>query len=197
MAIKLFVGLGNPGSQYQDTRHNAGFWLVERFAKEKGASLASNKGFFGRVGKNGVTHLLLPDTFMNRSGQAVAALANFYKIAVDEILVAHDELDLLPGFAKIKKGGGHAGHNGLRDITSALSSGDFWRLRIGIGHPRTLNLNSEVVNFVLDRPRHEEQTQIDETLDRSLAVLPELLAGQFEVATMKLHKGNPAGRAAT
>jgi PTH1 family peptidyl-tRNA hydrolase len=193
MAIKLLVGLGNPGAQYQDTRHNAGFWLVEEYAAQKGASLGQNKGFFGRVGKSASTQLLLPETFMNRSGQAVAAIANFYKIAPDEILVAHDELDLMPGTVKVKKGGGHAGHNGLRDIAKSIGTPDFWRLRIGIGHPRTLNLNTEVVNFVLDRPRQEERKQIDDAMARALAVLSDLLSGQFERATMALHKGNPPG----
>ena len=130
---------------------------------------------------------------MNRSGQAVAAIANFYKIAPDEILVAHDELDLMPGTVKVKKGGGHAGHNGLRDIAKSIGTPDFWRLRIGIGHPRTLNLNTEVVNFVLDRPRQEERKQIDDAMARALAVLSDLLSGQFERATMALHKGNPPG----
>jgi PTH1 family peptidyl-tRNA hydrolase len=193
MAIKLLVGLGNPGSQYQDTRHNAGFWLVDGLALQKGASLTLNKGFFGRTGKCGTTLLLLPETFMNRSGQAVAAVANFYKIAADEIMVAHDELDLMPGTVKVKKGGGHAGHNGLRDIAKSIGTPDFWRLRIGIGHPRTLNLNTEVVNFVLDRPRQDEQRAIDDSIKRALQVLPDLLAGQFERATMTLHKGNPPG----
>ena len=130
---------------------------------------------------------------MNRSGQAVAAVANFYKISADQIMVAHDELDLMPGTVKVKKGGGHAGHNGLRDIAQSIGTADFWRLRIGIGHPRTLNLNTEVVNFVLDRPRQDERTEIDLGMKRALAVLPDLLAGQFEKATMLLHKGNPPG----
>jgi PTH1 family peptidyl-tRNA hydrolase len=191
MAIKLLVGLGNPGAQYEDTRHNAGFWLVERFAASKGVTLSPSKGFFGRTGKAGGTHFLCPETFMNKSGQAVASMAHFYKIEESEILVAHDELDLMPGFAKVKLGGGHAGHNGLRDISASLGSGEFWRLRIGIGHPRTLNLNSEVVNFVLDRPRQDEQRAIDDALARSIEVLPDLLVGHFERATMTLHNGNP------
>lgn len=191
MAIRLIVGLGNPGSQYEDTRHNAGFWLALRWVKAEEGRFRAEKGFFGRVAQAGTTWVLLPQTYMNRSGQSVAAMTQFYKIAPDEVLVVHDELDLLPGSAKIKKGGGHAGHNGLRDIAGALGTPEFWRLRIGIGHPRTLNLNQEVVDFVLHAPRREEQELIDQAIDRSISVLPDLLKGDFEIAMMRLHSKGP------
>ncbi len=187
MAIRLLVGLGNPGPQYEATRHNAGFWLAERYAKSVGVRFRAEAGFFGRVAETQGLRIVLPQTYMNRSGQAVSALARFYKIAPEEILVAHDELDLLPGTVKIKKGGGHAGHNGLRDIAQALQTGEFWRIRIGIGHPRTLNLEQEVVDFVLHPPRREEQARIDDAIARTLEVMPELLGGSFESAIMKLH----------
>ena len=187
MAIKLLVGLGNPGPEYESTRHNAGFWLAEAYARAMGAQLRDERGFFGKVGKAGALWIVLPQTFMNRSGQAVAALARFYKIAPEEILVAHDELDLLPGVAKIKKGGSNAGHNGLKDITEKLGTPDFWRLRLGIGHPRSLNLRQEVVDFVLHPPRRDEQDAIDGAIKRSLEVLPDALAGRTETAMLKLH----------
>jgi PTH1 family peptidyl-tRNA hydrolase len=187
MAIRLLVGLGNPGTQYEATRHNAGFWLAERYAHGAGARFRAEAGFFGKVAQTPAARVLLPQTYMNRSGQAVGALARFYKIAPEEILVAHDELDLLPGSAKIKKGGGHAGHNGLRDIAAVLGTPEFWRLRIGIGHPRSLNIEQEVVDFVLHAPRREEREQIDGALERALAVLPEIFAGQIDAAIMKLH----------
>jgi peptidyl-tRNA hydrolase, PTH1 family len=187
MAIRLLVGLGNPGAQYEATRHNAGFWLAEQFVRGEGARFRSESGFFGRVAQTGQVRVLLPQTYMNRSGQAVGALARFYKIAPEEILVAHDELDLLPGAAKIKKGGGHAGHNGLKDITASLGSSEFWRLRIGIGHPRALNLEQEVVDFVLHAPRREERELIDGVIERSIGVLPDLFAGSIDAAIMKLH----------
>jgi PTH1 family peptidyl-tRNA hydrolase len=131
-----------------------------------------------------------PATFMNRSGQAAGALLRFYKLAPEQVLVLHDELDLMPGSVKLKRGGGHAGHNGLRDIQSAFSSPDFWRLRIGIGHPRTLGLNQQVVGFVLERPRREEQTAIDGVIDRCRAIMPALLRGEFPQATNQLHEAN-------
>ena len=137
--IKLFVGLGNPGAEYEATRHNAGFWLIDAFAQELKASLVFEKAYFGMLAKttvNGQTvWLLKPQTFMNASGKSVASLAKFFKITPEEILVAHDELDIVPGQAKIKLGGSHAGHNGLRDIHAALGSDQYWRLKLGIGHP--------------------------------------------------------------
>jgi len=187
MAIKLLVGLGNPGAEYSATRHNVGFWLADAWARRQGVNLLNERGFFGLVGKTPGCWILLPQTFMNRSGQAVGTLARFYKIAPEEILVAHDELDLLPGIAKLKQGGSSAGHNGLKDITRALGSPEFWRLRIGIGHPRALNLRQEVIDFVLHAPRREEHEAIEEAIQRSLDILPDALAGNLAGATMKLH----------
>ena len=186
-SIKLVVGLGNPGAEYAGTRHNAGFWLVERYAETHRIGLRSERGFHGVVGKDGPRWLLMPGTFMNRSGLAVGALARFYKIMPDEILVAHDELDLMPGTIKLKLGGGHAGHNGLRDIAAMLGTTEFWRLRIGIGHPRTLELQQQVVDFVLHSPRRDEQKSIDEAIERGMDVLPALFDGQAEAAMMSLH----------
>lgn len=181
---RLIVGLGNPGSEYADNRHNLGFWFIERLAQNLKVSLASQGKFFGRVGRLGDTWLLQPSTFMNRSGQAVLALANFYKILPDEILVVHDDLDLLPGGIRIKQGGGNGGHNGLKDIQAHLSEPDFWRLRVGIGHPGERN---EVVNYVLKAPRKEEQELIDRALDRCLLAWPKFAAGDYEAAQRLLH----------
>lgn len=185
--IRLVVGLGNPGAQYAQTRHNAGFWLVERYAETNRIALQPERGFHGVVGRDGARWLLMPDTFMNRSGLAVGALARFYKVLPDEILVAHDELDLDPGVVKLKLGGGHAGHNGLRDIAAVLGTPQFWRMRIGIGHPRTLQLQQPVVDFVLHPPRKLDQTAIDDAIERGLDVLPKLFAGDAEAAMMALH----------
>lgn len=185
--IKLLVGLGNPGAQYAATRHNAGFWMIERYAETHRIGLRGERAFHGLVGREGPRWLLMPDTFMNRSGLAVGALARFYKILPDEILVAHDELDLDPGVVKLKHGGGHAGHNGLRDIASVLTTPQFWRMRIGIGHPRTLGLQQQVVDFVLHPPRRDEQKGIDEAIERGLDVLPALFDGNAEAAMMALH----------
>jgi peptidyl-tRNA hydrolase, PTH1 family len=194
MTIKLIVGLGNPGKEYESTRHNAGFWFVDEIAKRLGADVQRDAKFFGIVGKAHVAGspiwLLKPTTFMNRSGQAVAALANFYQILPEEILVAHDELDLMPGQTKMKKAGGHAGHNGLRDIQAKMGSPDFWRLRLGIGHPRTLELQQQVADFVLHQPSKCDRKLIDADIDRAADVMPECVAGQFEVAMMRLHTSN-------
>ena len=187
MAIRLIVGLGNIGAEYEDTRHNAGFWLADAVARASGVAFRNEKGFFGAVAKAGSAYLLKPSTFMNRSGQAVAALAAFYKIAPDEILVAHDELDLAPGIIKMKQGGGHAGHNGLKDIQARLGSTDFWRVRIGIGHPRELGMAQEVVDFVLHRPSREHLQLIDECIARAVLVMPEAIGGKLAVAVMNLH----------
>lgn len=193
--VRLIVGLGNPGPEYETTRHNAGFWVADHIADDLKATFTLEKTFFAwvaraRVGGDTVI-LAKPITFMNRSGQAVGALARFYKIAPEEVLVIHDELDFLPGIAKLKFSGGHAGHNGLRDIQSALSSPGFWRMRVGIGHPRTLGLAQEVVGFVLNAPRREELKDIEGVIDRCRAVIPTLLRGEFEQATNQLHQGNP------
>lgn len=189
--LKLIVGLGNPGRDYEDTRHNAGFWFVDRLAREFGVSLRLDKAYQALTAKivvQGQTvWLMQPQTYMNRSGVSVAGLATFYKIAPAEILVAHDELDFLPGVIKLKYGGSHAGHNGLKDIAAQLGSLDFWRLRVGIGHPRSLNLQQEVVDFVLHRASREQQALIDQALDKALLVQDKLLRGEFEQAMMSLH----------
>lgn len=185
--IKLIVGLGNPGDKYEATRHNAGFWWVDQLAAVTSSKLALDAKFFGIAGKLSPTPdvwLLKPTTFMNASGKAVAALANYYKITPAEILVVHDELDLPPDTVKLKKGGGHGGHNGLKDITAALGTADFWRLRLGIGHPGDRN---EVVNFVLKPPTKDEQTAIERCIDDSVNVANLLLNGEFESAMLKLH----------
>jgi len=187
--IRLIVGLGNPGAEYEHTRHNAGFWLVEQLARQEGISLSPDKKFFGRSGKGRIggqeCYLLLPTTFMNRSGQAVSALANFYKIKSSEILVAHDELDMPAGVAKFKTGGGHGGQNGLRDIIARMSNQkDFHRLRIGIGHPGDKNL---VTGHVLGRPSKAEQQSIDAVIDEALRVLPDAIAGDLPKAMNRLH----------
>ena len=191
MAIKLIVGLGNIGTEHEDDRHNAGFWFVDALAREMGATFKNERGFHGAVARlsNAAagTYLLKPSTYMNRSGQAVLALANFYKILPDEILVVHDEMDLPPGGIKMKKGGGHAGHNGLKDIGARLSTNDFWRLRIGVGHPRELQLEQEVIDFVLHRPSREHQALIDEAMAKAVPLMPHVVAGDMEVAMMKLH----------
>lgn len=190
-AIRLIVGLGNVGAEYERTRHNAGFWLVDAIARKAGAHFSEERKFHGEVarirGHDGELWLLKPSTYMNRSGQAVVALALYFKFLPTQILVAHDELDLPPGAVKLKRGGGHAGHNGLRDIQAKLSTADFWRLRLGIGHPRSLQMTQEVADFVLHPPSREHQQQIDGALDRALDVLPALVQGQFERAMLKLH----------
>ena len=191
MAIKLIVGLGNIGAEHEDDRHNAGFWFADALARAHGASFRNERGFHGAVARlsnaAGGAYLLKPSTYMNRSGQAVLALAGFYKIGPDEVLVAHDEMDLPPGGIKMKKGGGHAGHNGLKDIALRLASNDFWRLRIGVGHPRELQLEQEVIDFVLHRPSRAHQSLIEEAIGKAASLLPHVAAGEMEVAMMKLH----------
>lgn len=186
--VKLIAGLGNPGAEYRDTRHNAGFWWVERLAAELNVPLASESKFFGWVGKvrqaQNEFWLLQPATYMNRSGRAVLALAHYYRILPDEILVVHDEVDLPPGSLKIKRGGGSAGNNGIKDIAAALTTPDFWRLRIGVGHPGHRDL---VADYVLHPPRREEQEAIDRSIAASLECWPLLVAGNFEAAMLKLH----------
>lgn len=190
-AIRLIVGLGNVGAEYERTRHNAGFWLVDAIARKAGVQFGSDRKFHGELARvrdrGNELWLLKPGTYMNRSGQAVVALALYYKILPTQILVAHDELDLAPGVVKLKRGGGHAGHNGLRDIQAKLSSADFWRLRLGIGHPRSLQLTQEVADFVLHPPSREHLQAIGDAIDRSLEIVPQLVEGQFERAMMKLH----------
>ena len=181
---RLIVGLGNPGPEYEDNRHNLGFWFVDLLARELKTRLEPQGKFFGRVARVGDLWLMQPTTFMNRSGQAVVALARFYKILPDEILVVHDELDLQPGSIRLKQGGGNGGHNGLKDIQAHLTVPDFWRLRLGIGHPGDRN---EVVNYVLKAPRKEEQELIDRALDRCLLAWPKLAVGDYEAAQRLLH----------
>ena len=198
MSIRLIAGLGNPGEDYARTRHNAGFWLVDELAR---GQLRRETRFSGLACKCSVggseVWLLEPQTFMNRSGQSVSALARFYKIAPEEILIVHDELDLNPGIARLKKGGSSGGHNGLKDIDNALGTRDYWRLRVGIGHPRTLNLQQPVVDFVLHRPRADEQVQIDDAIEKSVKIIPLLCEGRFEQAMMELHTEARQGRTST
>lgn len=185
--IRLIVGLGNPGDKYENTRHNAGFWLVDLIARQTNSTLSTDAKLFGVVGKlapHSDKWLLKPTIFMNASGKAVAALANYYKILPEEILVVHDELDLPVGQAKLKLGGGHGGHNGLRDIHAALGTHNYWRLRIGIGHPGE---KSEVVNYVLKAPSKDEQSAIDDSIYQSSQVINEILSGAFDSAMLKLH----------
>ena len=181
---RLIVGLGNPGNEYADNRHNLGFWFIERLARDLKVPLVPQGKFFGVIGRIGEQWLLQPMTYMNRSGQAVAALARFYKIAAEEILVVHDDLDLEPGSIRLKQGGGNGGHNGLKDIQAHLTVPDFWRLRLGIGHPGERN---EVINYVLQAPRREEQELIDRALDRCLLVWPKLAVGDYAAAQRVLH----------
>ncbi|MGQ0443246.1 MAG: aminoacyl-tRNA hydrolase [Methylophilaceae bacterium] len=183
--IKLLVGLGNPGDKYAATRHNAGFWWIDLIALQTTSAFSTDAKMFGLVAKlNQDQWLLKPTTFMNASGKAVAALANYYKISPAEILVIHDELDLPAGSVKLKFGGGHGGHNGLKDIHAALGTADYWRLRIGIGHPGDRN---EVINYVLKAPLKEEQTAIYDGIYESAKLVNLLLTGDFEGAMLKLH----------
>ena len=190
--IKLFVGLGNPGAEYEATRHNAGFWWIDALARELKAPLTFDKGYYGQVARTSIQGqniwLLTPQTFMNLSGKSVSALARFFKIKPEEILVAHDELDVVPGHAKLKFGGSHAGHNGLRDIHAQLGTGDYWRLRLGVGHPGN---KDEVVDWVLRKPMQEHRVAIEEGIARSLKAVPALLAGEMDKATMMIHTSTP------
>jgi PTH1 family peptidyl-tRNA hydrolase len=190
--IKLFVGLGNPGAEYEDTRHNAGFWWTDALARQLKVNLTPDKSYFAKVARtqvNGSTIWLLePQTFMNLSGKSVGALAKFFKIAPQEILVAHDELDVVPGLAKLKFGGSHAGHNGLRDIHAQLGTGDYWRLRLGIGHP---GVKSEVVHWVLKKPMADQRSLIQESIDRSVKAAELLIQGDMDKATVLIHTSKP------
>lgn len=190
--IRLFVGLGNPGFEYEDTRHNAGFWWIDALARQWRATLQSERAYHGLVARvnhpQGPVWLLQPQTFMNLSGKSVAALARFYKIAPQEILVAHDELDLLPGQMKFKQGGSAAGHNGLKDMQAQLGSPDFWRLRLGIGHP---GVRAEVVNYVLRKPPLSERTLIDGCIDRSMPAVAPMLDGDMAKASTLVHAKPP------
>ena len=187
-AIKLIVGIGNPGAEYTHTRHNAGFWFIDELAWSWKASLKDEKKFYGAVAR--VSHegndiwLLKPNTFMNRSGQAVAALAQFYKIKPEEILVVHDELDVVCGRIRFKLGGGNGGHNGLKDIQARLGTPNFYRLRLGIDHPGDRNL---VVGYVLNKPSAEDRQAIEESVIKSIKGLPLIMNGEWEEAIRFLH----------
>lgn len=190
--IKLFVGLGNPGPDYASTRHNAGFWWLEALASALNVTLQPDKSYHGRVARTTVQGhtlwLLEPQTFMNLSGKSVAALARFFKIQPEEILVVHDELDIPPGQARLKFGGSHAGHNGLRDIHAQLGSADYWRLRLGIGHP---GVKSEVVNWVLKKPSPDDRNAIEDCVQRTLKAVPHLIDGEMEKAMQIAHTHKP------
>ena len=190
--IKLFVGLGNPGPDYEATRHNAGFWWIDALARDLKVSLSPERSYHGLAARANVhgqpVWLLEPQTFMNLSGKSVSALARFFKIEPQEILVVHDELDVVPGQVKLKFGGSHAGHNGLRDIHAQLGTADYWRLRIGIGHP---GVKAEVVNWVLKKPLKEQRDAIDDAIVRTLHAVPALLAGEMEKATLQIHTSKP------
>jgi PTH1 family peptidyl-tRNA hydrolase len=193
MTIRLLVGLGNPGPEYEHTRHNAGFWWIDAVASRLRASLLPDRGYHGLVARVNLPArdplwLLQPMTFMNVSGKSVAALARFFKIAPREILVAHDELDLQPGQCRLKLGGSAAGHNGLKDIHAQLGTLDFWRLRLGIGHP---GVKAEVIHYVLRKPSPEHRESIDKAIERSLESLDSVLAGEMERAMMKVHADKP------
>jgi len=186
--IKLIVGLGNPGPKYSETRHNAGFWFVEDLADQYRSRFLPEKKFHGEVARINLEGsdiwLLKPETFMNRSGLSVVSLASFYKIAPQNILVAHDEIDLKAGTARLKSGGGHGGHNGLRDIISHLGTKDFQRLRIGVDHPGSKDM---VVDYVLKRPDAKDRQAIEDSIDDALRVLPKVAAGEWEKAMHQLH----------
>jgi PTH1 family peptidyl-tRNA hydrolase len=195
MSIRLVVGLGNPGREHAPTRHNAGFWFVDALASRLATAFASEGRFHGALARAGSDlRLLKPGTYMNLSGRSVAVLARFFAVAPDEMLVVHDELDLLPGEAKLKFGGGTAGHNGLRDIAAQLGTPDFWRLRIGIGHPRDSAIpQQDVADYVLAPPRGEERDLVLRAIERALDAWPAIAVGDFERAMLLLHtrKENP------
>jgi len=190
--IRLLVGLGNPGAEYDGTRHNAGFWFIDEAARQLKVTLVPDRSYVGLVARvnlpGGPLWLLEPMTFMNLSGKSVAPLARFFKIAPEEILVAHDELDLMPGQMKMKLGGSHAGHNGLKDIQAQLGSHGFWRLRLGIGHP---GVKAEVINHVLRKPPVAEREAIDQSIAQALGALDLLIAGDMERAMLKIHARPP------
>ena len=187
-AIQLIVGLGNPGSEYEPTRHNAGFWFVDELVQRCRQSFRLEQRFHSEVARclldGNECRLQKPMTFMNRSGQAVGSLARFFKIPLQQILIVHDELDLPPGTIRLKKGGGHGGHNGLRDLINHLGSRDFYRLRVGIGHP---GHRDQVVDYVLRKPSKEDRRQIDQAVYDALDVMPDVVEGKFELAMNSLH----------
>ena len=186
--IKLIVGLGNPGKDYQAHRHNAGFWFIESLANNLDSKFSSQSKFFGETTTclidNNKVRLLKPKTFMNNSGQSVKALSSYYNIGTEELLVIHDDLDLTPGSVKIKMGGGHGGHNGLKDTIKALDTNDFYRLRLGIGHPGSKN---EVVDFVLNPPGKSDLMLIEQAIKEAIGVIEPLVSGDIEQAMKQLH----------
>ena len=188
-AFQLIVGLGNPGSRYEGTRHNAGFWFVAALAAQQGVALRESTKFHGWHGQwvteRGVVHLLCPATFMNHSGRSVSAIVNFYRLARPNVLVVHDEIDLAPGVLRLKENGGHGGHNGLRDIVSALGGSDFCRLRIGVGHPGSSDL---VVPYVLGEPGRDEKAVIHSGIEAGLLCVPDLMSGHWARAQQALHR---------
>ena len=192
MSIQLIVGLGNIGPEYAHTRHNAGWWLLDELAATWGASFREDKKYYAEVAKantpNGEVWLMKPATYMNKSGQAVGALANFFKIPVSDLLVLHDELDIPPGHVRLKKGGGNGGHNGLKDIQAKMGSADFWRVRLGIGHPGDRNL---VSGYVLNKPSRDDREAIDDAIWRTRCEINDILTGDMEVAMRVLHSNNP------
>jgi PTH1 family peptidyl-tRNA hydrolase len=192
--FKLIVGLGNPGTKHEKDRHNAGFWLLDEIARLHQGNWQDDPKFFGQISKIKLgsedVYLLKPSTFMNRSGQAVAALSRFHKINPDAMLIVHDELDLKPGVARLKWAGGLGGHNGLKDISAHLNTNDYWRLRLGIGHPRDSEegkRNLDVADYVLKKPRLEEQIDIDRAMSCFLKVIPLISKNEMNAATMELH----------
>lgn len=186
--IQLIVGLANPGAKYAGTRHNAGGWLVEKLAEQNHVSLLSEKKFHGRLGKFQIAgedcFLFIPNTYMNESGRAIKAIANFYRIPVEAILVVHDELDLPVGTARFKQGGGDGGHNGLKDTTAYMGSNNYWRLRIGIGHPGD---RDKVHDYVLSNPSRDDHTKITTAIDTAIDVLPQFASGDTQKAIQQLH----------
>ena len=192
--FKLIVGLGNPGTKHEKDRHNAGFWLLDEIARLYQGNWQDDSKFYGQIAKIKLgaedTYLLKPSTFMNRSGQAVAAISRFHKINPDSMLIIHDELDLKPGVARLKWAGGLGGHNGLKDISAHLSTNDYWRLRLGIGHPRDSEeekRNLDVADYVLKKPRLEEKIDIDRAMSCFIKVMPLISKNDMSAATMDLH----------
>lgn len=195
-AIRLIAGLGNPGSRYQDTRHNAGFWFVERLAAVHGAEFRSVPRLLGEVAelRLGATlvRLLKPATFMNESGRSVGAIARYYAVPAEAVLIAHDEIDLSPGTVRLKRGGGHGGHNGLRDIIAHLGGPAFARLRIGVGHPGN---KDQVIGYVLSRPGAQEHALIDEAVERAVAHFDDMIGKGLEQVMNDLHRQSDGGGA--
>ncbi|MEY2842938.1 MAG: hypothetical protein RI920_975 [Pseudomonadota bacterium] len=194
--IRLFVGLGNPGPEYEDTRHNAGFWFIDDLARRLKVSLQPDRAYHGLVARanlpQGPVWLIQPMTYMNLSGKAVAPLARFFKIEPSEILVIHDELDIAPGEVKLKQGGGNGGHNGLKDIQAQMGSGDFWRLRVGIGHP---GVKHEVAAYVLRKPPSAEREAITRCIDKGMDSVDAMLAGDMAKAVRQVHAQPPRPKA--